>query len=100
MIDKQKLLVVLGDGGHTAEIVQLVGLLGREYEYAYIVARTDRISQHKITIQGPMYQITLPRAKDDNAWGWRPGNSDGASHRWSGCFAGLGLMSFWDPVRL
>ena len=76
MISKRKkLLVVLGDGGHTAETVELVMLLGKEYDFAYVAARTDRISRHKIPIQGPIYEVALPRAKDDKVWvaAWKLG---------------------------
>jgi len=68
MSRKLTLLVVLGDGGHTAEIIRLVELLGPNYNYAYIVTTSDRISESKITIQGPIYYITQPHAKRDRAW--------------------------------
>jgi UDP-N-acetylglucosamine:LPS N-acetylglucosamine transferase len=60
-----KLLVVLGDGGHTAEIIQLVELLGPAYDYSYIKVTNDLLSDRKITIQGPVYSIKRPRAKDE-----------------------------------
>jgi beta-1,4-N-acetylglucosaminyltransferase len=63
-----KLLVVLGDGGHTAEIVRLVESLGPDYDYAYLITTSDCISESKITIQGPIYHTMRPRAKDDRAW--------------------------------
>lgn len=63
-----KLLVVLGDGGHTAEIVRLVELLGPSYDYHYVVTSSDRISENKLTIQGPVYRIMYVRAKDDKVW--------------------------------
>jgi UDP-N-acetylglucosamine:LPS N-acetylglucosamine transferase len=65
---KLKLLVVLGDGGHTAEIVRLVEYLGPDYDYAYLITTSDRISESKITIQGPIYHTMRPRAKDDKVW--------------------------------
>jgi len=68
MSHKLTLLVVLGDGGHTAEIIRLVELLGPNYNYTYIITTSDRISENKITIQGPIYYTTRPHAKDDKAW--------------------------------
>jgi len=66
---KIKLLVVLGDGGHTAEIVRLVELLGPDYDYTYLMTTVDQISQSKITVEGPVHYITRPRAKDEKLWG-------------------------------
>ena len=63
-----RLLIVLGDGGHTAEIIRLVDLLGTDYDYHYLVSAPDRISEGKITIQGPVHYTVRPRAKDDRAW--------------------------------
>jgi len=63
-----KLLVVLGDGGHTAEIIRLVELLGPNYDYHYLITASDRISESKVTIQGPIYYIVRPRAKDEKVW--------------------------------
>jgi beta-1,4-N-acetylglucosaminyltransferase len=63
-----RLLVVLGDGGHTAEMVRLVELLGPNYEYHYLITTSDHISEGKITIPGPVYYIVRPRAKDERTW--------------------------------
>ena len=60
-----KLLVVLGDGGHTAEIVRLIELLGSDYDYAYLITTQDRISESKITIPGSIHYIVRPRAKEE-----------------------------------
>jgi UDP-N-acetylglucosamine:LPS N-acetylglucosamine transferase len=68
MSNKPMFLIVLGDGGHTAEIVRLVDLLGPGYRYSYLVTTADRVSESKITIQGPVHFITRPRAKDEKLW--------------------------------
>jgi beta-1,4-N-acetylglucosaminyltransferase len=60
-----RLLVVLGDGGHTAEILQLVERLGSDYHYEYALSRTDQISAGKIAIAGRVWRLTRPRAKDE-----------------------------------
>lgn len=58
-----KLLVVLGDGGHTAEIIKLLDLLGPTYEYSYMISDEDRISESKITWKGPIYRTPVPLGK-------------------------------------
>jgi UDP-N-acetylglucosamine:LPS N-acetylglucosamine transferase len=60
-----RILVVLGDGGHTAEILELVARLGPEYRYDYALSSTDQISERKITLSGPVWRLTRPRAKDE-----------------------------------
>jgi beta-1,4-N-acetylglucosaminyltransferase len=61
-----KLLVVLGDGGHTAEMCRLLGLLGSDFVYSYVVADSDRLSAERVPFPGPFFKVTRPRAKDDS----------------------------------
>jgi len=58
-----KILVVLGNGGHTTEMLKLVNLLGPRYEYHYMMSTIDRISEAKITIPGPVYRVPVPYDK-------------------------------------
>ena len=58
-----KLLIVLGEGGHTTEMLNLVDLLGDGYEYAYVVSRQDNLSANRIKYLGPVYALTRPRGK-------------------------------------
>jgi len=58
-----KVLVVLGDGGHSAEMLRLLELLGPNYEYSYMMARSDAISEGKITWKGPVYRVPSPLGK-------------------------------------
>ncbi len=58
-----RLLIVLGAGGHTKQMLRLVDLLGDEYDYQYVVADYDEVSEHKIRISGPVYRIVQPREK-------------------------------------
>jgi beta-1,4-N-acetylglucosaminyltransferase len=58
-----KILVVLGDGGHSTEMLRLLELLGLNYEYSYMMSETDSISEGKITWQGPIYRVPLPLGK-------------------------------------
>jgi beta-1,4-N-acetylglucosaminyltransferase len=59
------MLVVLGDGGHTADIVRLVELMGPVYHYSYALTRTDQISESKLPFPGKVWRLTRPRAKDE-----------------------------------
>jgi beta-1,4-N-acetylglucosaminyltransferase len=61
--NEMKLLVVLGEGGHTAELIELVSLLGSRYRYYYIVVKNDNISGRRIEIAGPVYRIHRAREK-------------------------------------
>ncbi len=58
-----KVLAVLGEGGHTAEMLKLVGLLGPIYDYSYLMLKHDRTSEEKIKIAGPVYRVILPRGR-------------------------------------
>jgi len=60
------LLVVLGEGGHTAQTLHLLQLLGSSCTYTYVVSRSDEISANKITLPGEIVRLTRPRAKDDS----------------------------------
>jgi beta-1,4-N-acetylglucosaminyltransferase len=58
-----KVLVVLGDGGHTADTLKLVELLGPKYEYSYLMSDGDQISEGKIKFAGPVYRAPVPHGK-------------------------------------
>lgn len=58
-----KILVILGEGGHTTQMLKLVGLLGPNYDYSYLMPSHDRTSEAKIKIAGPIYRASLPRGK-------------------------------------
>ena len=59
-----KLLIVLGSGGHTKEMVRLVDLLGQRYEYCYLVSTDDELSIQKIKVPGAVYRVIRPRWKE------------------------------------
>jgi len=59
-----RLLVVLGSGGHTKEMIRLVDLLGPEYEYSYLVCADDQLSPLKIKIAGSVHRIIRPRIRN------------------------------------
>ncbi len=61
-----KLLIVLGSGGHTKEMLRVVELLGPGYEYHYLVAADDELSVQKIRTPGKVYRVIRPRWKTTN----------------------------------
>jgi beta-1,4-N-acetylglucosaminyltransferase len=62
-----KILVILGEGGHSKEILILVDLLGPQYRYEYVMTYEDLLSEAKIRYAGPTYRVVRPRSKDDPA---------------------------------
>jgi len=68
-----RLLLVLGEGGHTSEILILADLLGEDYAYAYLAVEGDELSTRKIRYPGPIYRVPRVREKAHNLWrdGWR-----------------------------
>ena len=58
-----RVLVVLGEGGHTKEMVTLVDQLGDDLEYAYLMVDDDEVSPFKISRPGPTYRVRRPRDK-------------------------------------
>ena len=62
-----RLLIILGAGGHTKQMLRLVELLGPAYDYGYVVADYDTVSEHKVSLPGPIYRIAQPREKRQGA---------------------------------
>lgn len=58
-----KILVILGEGGHTVQMLKLVELLGPTYDYNYLILAHDQTSETKIEIAGPIYRTGIPRGK-------------------------------------
>jgi UDP-N-acetylglucosamine:LPS N-acetylglucosamine transferase len=58
---KKKLLIILGGGGHTAQMIRLIEVLGDQYIYFYVVNNTDNISYKKIRISGKIFKISLAK---------------------------------------
>jgi len=61
-----KILVVLGSGGHTAQMLRLVDLLGDRFEYVYLVGRGDSLSAEKIARKGEICVVHRARDHGDN----------------------------------
>jgi beta-1,4-N-acetylglucosaminyltransferase len=58
-----RLIIVLGEGGHTKQMLRLVELLGPGYEYHYVVNQGDVLSALRLPFPGPTYALVRPRAK-------------------------------------
>jgi len=58
---KLKVMIVLGGGGHTAQMIKLVELLGERYEYIYVVSYNDKLSISKIKREGRICYLSKPR---------------------------------------
>lgn len=56
-----RLLIVLGSGGHTKEMLRLVDLMGPGYEYSYLICADDELDAQKIRVPGPVFRVIRPR---------------------------------------
>jgi len=63
----KKLLILLGMGGHTSQILKLVDSLGPKYKYDYIIGDDDQTSSKKIKFKGKIYKMFNPRKMNDNS---------------------------------
>jgi len=60
-----KLLVVLGSGGHTTQMLKLVDLLGERFQYSYIIGIGDKLSASKIKFKGATFFVHKAREHGD-----------------------------------
>lgn len=58
-----RMLVVLGEGGHTRQMIRLLDELGPGYEIHYLIAAEDQLSESKIRVPGPVWRAGRPRNK-------------------------------------
>ena len=61
MHKKKTLLIVLGKGGHTEQMIRLIRYLGDQYNYEYMIARDDPLSKDKIELPGKIWEVTRHR---------------------------------------
>lgn len=61
----KNLLVVLGGGGHTKQMLKLVDKLGKEYNYEYVISSDDELSEKDIKFRGRLFRIINPRHMQD-----------------------------------
>lgn len=60
----KKVMMVLGSGGHTAQMLRLLKLLGGKYDYVYVVNNNDITTIQKIN--GKIYTIARTRSFGDS----------------------------------
>jgi len=60
-----RLLVVLGSGGHTAQMIRLVEMLPQGFEYIYMIGMDDALSENKITKRGEIHKVHRARRHED-----------------------------------
>ena len=58
---KPKLIIVLGSGGHTTQMIRLTELLYNSYHFEYVVNDDDNRSINKVKFTGDVHVITRPR---------------------------------------
>ncbi len=62
----KKLLICLSGGGHTTQALQLIEKLGNEYEYEYVVEKTDKLTINKLKKEGKIFYISRSREYNQN----------------------------------
>lgn len=65
MNKKKTILVVLGGGGHTKQLLKLVKQLGKSFNYEYVLASDDKLSEKSIQFKGRIFRIINPRKMED-----------------------------------
>ena len=53
----KKIMVILGGGGHTEQMLRVVKMLGKKFEYIYIITHDDKVSEKRIEISGRIYEV-------------------------------------------
>lgn len=59
-----KILAILGKGGHTTQMLRLLEKMPKDYEYSYVVCYEDPISEKKV--DGTMYKVNMPSREGDS----------------------------------
>lgn len=58
---RPRVLIVMGEGGHTTEMLLLIDLLGSTYDYHYLLVAEDDQSASKIRRPGHIHRVPRPR---------------------------------------
>jgi len=59
-------MIILGGGGHTAQMIRLTKQLGKQ-KYEYVIASDDKLSKSKIKYKGRIFRIINPRRMQDKS---------------------------------
>lgn len=63
---KKNVLCVLSGGGHTAQMIRLINLIGEKYLYEYVILNDDEMSENKIFYSGEVYRMKRTRNIKEN----------------------------------
>lgn len=85
---RRRMLVVLGEGGHTTELLRLVELLGDRYEYHCLISKEDNLTAERVPTGSRVFRVARPRGKDTG------GLVAGLRTFW------VGLASLWVLARV
>jgi beta-1,4-N-acetylglucosaminyltransferase len=61
------LLLIMGEGGHSKEMLRLSDLLGPAHRYSYVLVSDDEVTAAKITRPGRLHRVIRPRDKEHHA---------------------------------
>ena len=53
----KKIMVILGGGGHTEQMLRVVKMLDKKFKYIYIITHDDKVSEKRIEIEGKIYEV-------------------------------------------
>jgi beta-1,4-N-acetylglucosaminyltransferase len=68
MASKPKLMIVLGSGGHTAQMIRITEMLCNYYDFEYVINDDDDNSIKKIKFIGDVHVIPRPRRVYDKSF--------------------------------
>jgi len=63
----KKILIHLGMGGHTSQVLQLISSMGDKYDYDYLLGDDDQTSEKKIPFHGKIHRVKNPRLMSDRS---------------------------------
>ena len=67
MLSKPKLMIVLGSGGHTTQMIRITEMIHDFFEFEYVVNDDDDKSIKKIKFSGDVHVIPRPRRVYDKS---------------------------------
>lgn len=67
IISRPKLMIVLGSGGHTSQMIRITEMLHDSFDFEYVVSDDDDKSVKKIIFSGAVHVITRPRKYYDKS---------------------------------
>lgn len=67
MLKSKKLLIILGKGGHTEQMLKLINDFKNDYQFEYVISKDDKVSAYKIKIPGKVFRMFNPRKMSDKS---------------------------------